>query len=140
MKICEVTNSREWNHYVLSSKYSSPTHFFNEADIHVKVDINNETYIATFRTVNFFGARFLLSYGTRMDGGMVPLNNFNYVNECIKVLMKYFKDKGYDVLNLTFKEYYMKDYVSEMVKILNNLSIYSVKTVSYTHLTLPTKA
>ena len=73
-----------------------------------------------------YNAKLLVSYGTRADGGLVPLTRFSEVSSALNSLKNYLKDRGYDVMNLTFKDFYMKDYVSEIQKILEEKTKYKV--------------
>lgn len=126
MKVEEVRDMNSWNELVLSSKYTSPTHFFTEADVHFKVTSGGEIYLAPFRIIKMYNVKLLVSYGTRADGGLVPLTKFSEISSALNSLKNYLKDRGYDVMNLTFKDFYMKDYVSEIQKILEGKTKYKV--------------
>lgn len=126
MSVKEVMNRELWNKLVLSSKYASPTHFFSNADHHIKISVDGETYIVAFREMRAYGTNMLLSYGTRMDGGLVPLISFNNLNKCISYLITYLKEKGYDVFNLTLKRYYLRKYIDKVVELISSLSKYKV--------------
>jgi len=119
--IVEVKDPLEWNNMVLSSSYTSPTHFFSEADYHLKIILQGEVYLVPFKVSNFYGSKILISYGTRADCGIAPLGEFHYLNQTVKKLVDYLRQRKIDAFNLTFKKYYMKEYVD---KVTNALSPY----------------
>ena len=122
MPVAEVVDASEWNELVLGSQLTSPTHFFSCADRHFKVVVGGETYIAPFREVSLLGARALLSYGGRVDGGVAPLSGYSALSECVSELLALARSEGYDVLNMTVKRYYRADYTSRVAELLAQLS------------------
>ena len=122
----EIESPYEWNTLVLNSHYTSPTHFFSEADYHLRIITQGEVYLAPFKVVKFYNNKVLLSYGTRVDGGLVPLRSFSHLDECINELVCFLRDKSFDIFNLTFKRYYMKEYVDNVVELISSRSKHRV--------------
>ncbi len=126
ISIEKIESQDYWNTMVLKSKYTSPTHFFSEADFHYKITINNEVYLLPIKQFSLYGAKVALSYGTRVDGGIVPLNGYNYLEDCLTQVKDFLRLEGYDLLNLTFKLYYMKDYTNTIAEYLDRIANFSI--------------